>query len=161
MRLTFCPLFSGSSGNALFIGAGDTRLLIDAGMPGKAIERALNEIGVLPETLTAIAVTHEHSDHVKGVGIISRKYHVPIYANERTWNAMARTIGEIHPANRRVFEDENDFYIGDLALHPFPIPHDAADPVGYRVYYGGRSAATATDMGYARKSVLILRPAWR
>ncbi len=154
MRFTFCPLFSGSSGNALFIGAGDTRILIDAGMTGKAIEGALREINVLPETLNGIAVTHEHSDHVKGVGIISRKYHVPIYANERTWNAMARTIGEIHPANRRVFEDENDFYIGDLALHPFPIPHDAADPVGYRVYYGGRSAATATDMGYARKSVL-------
>ena len=154
MQFTFCPLFSGSSGNALFIGAGDTRILIDAGMPGKAIERALNEIGVLPETLTAIAVTHEHSDHVKGVGIMSRKYHIPVYANERTWNAMARTVGDIAPRNRRMFEDEEDFYIGDLALYPFSIPHDAADPVGYKVYYGGRSVATATDMGYMKKSVL-------
>ncbi|MBQ9264619.1 MAG: MBL fold metallo-hydrolase [Clostridia bacterium] len=154
MRFTFCPLFSGSSGNALFIGAGDTRILIDAGMPGKAIERALNEIGILPETLTAIAVTHEHSDHVKGVGIMSRKYHLPVYANERTWNAMARNVGEIAPRNRRMFTDEEDFYIGDLALYPFSIPHDAADPVGYRVYYGGRSVATATDMGYVKKSVL-------
>ncbi len=154
MRFTFCPLYSGSSGNALFIGAGNTRILIDAGMTGKAIERALREINVLPETLNGIAVTHEHSDHVKGVGIISRKYHVPIYANERTWNAMARNVGEIHPGNRRFFEDENDFFIGDLALYPFPIPHDAADPVGFRVFYGGHSVATATDMGYARKSVL-------
>ncbi len=154
MRFTFCPLFSGSSGNALFIAGGDTRILIDAGMPGKAIEGALRQIGVLPETLTGIAVTHEHSDHVKGVGILSRKYQLPVYANEGTWNAMARSVGEIAPWNRRVFEDEGDFYIGDLALHPFSIPHDAADPVGFRVYYGGRSAATATDMGYVKKNVL-------
>ena len=154
MRFTFCPLFSGSSGNALFIGAGETRILIDAGMPGKAIEGALREIGVLPETLNGIAVTHEHSDHVKGVGILSRKYKLPIYANERTWNAMARSVGEIAPWNRRVIEAEGDFFIGDLALLPFSIPHDAADPVGYRVFYGGRSVATATDMGYMRKSVL-------
>ena len=154
MRLTFCPLFSGSSGNALYIAAGDTRILIDAGMPGKAIEGALNEIGVLPETLTAIAVTHEHSDHVKGVGILSRKYHLPVYANERTWNAMARTVGEVAPRNRRMFSTNEDFYINGLSLMPFSIPHDAADPVGFRVFYGGRSVATATDMGHVRKSVL-------
>ena len=154
MRFTFCPLFSGSSGNALFIAGGDTRILIDAGMPGKSIEGALREIGVLPETLSGIAVTHEHSDHVKGAGILSRKYQLPIYANERTWNAMARSVGEISPWNRRIIEDEADFYIGDLALYPFSIPHDAADPVGYRVYYGGRSVATATDMGYVKKAVL-------
>ena len=154
MRFTFCPLFSGSSGNAIFIGAQDTRILIDAGMPGRAIEKALHEIGVLPETLTALAVTHEHSDHTKGVGILSRKYHLPVYANERTFNAMARQIGEIEPRNRRFFEDGEDFYIGDLALLPFPSPHDAADPVGYRVFYGGRSVGVATDMGYMKKSVL-------
>jgi len=154
MRFTFCPLFSGSSGNALFIGAGNTSILIDAGMTGKALEGALRQINVLPETLSGIAVTHEHSDHIKGVGILSRKYHVPIYANERTWNAMAKSIGEIHPANRRIFENDGDFFIGDLALRPFSIPHDAADPVGYRVFYGSHSVATATDMGYARKNVL-------
>ena len=154
MRFTFCPLFSGSSGNALYIGAGHTSILIDAGMTGKALEGALRQINVLPETLSGIAITHEHSDHVKGAGILSRKYHLPIYANERTWNAMAKSIGEIHPGNRRVFEDEQDFYIGDLALLPFSIPHDAADPVGFRVWYGAHSAATATDMGCARKSVI-------
>ena len=154
MRLVFCPLFSGSSGNALFIGAGETRILIDAGMPGKAIVTALGEIGVLPETLTGICVTHEHSDHVKGVGILSRKYRLPVYANERTWNAMARSVGEIAPWNRRTFTDGEDFFIGGLSVFPFSIPHDAADPVGFRVYCGGRSVATATDMGYVKKSVL-------
>ena len=109
MQFTFCPLFSGSSGNALFIGAGDTRILIDAGMPGRSIENALRQIGVLPETLSGIAVTHEHSDHVKGVGILSRKYHLPVYANERTWNAMARSVGAVEKRNVRVFLNETDF----------------------------------------------------
>lgn len=154
MRLTFCPLFSGSSGNAIFVGAGNTHLLIDAGMPGRSIENALREIGVLPETLNGIVITHEHSDHVKGAGILSRKYHVPLYANERTWNAMARAVGEVAPRNRRIFETDTDFYINDLSVFPFSIPHDAAEPVGYRIFYGGRSVATATDMGYMQKSVL-------
>ena len=148
MQFTFCPLYSGSSGNALFVAAGNTRILIDAGLSGKTIEEGLKKVCVLPETLDGIIVTHEHSDHVKGVGILSRKYHLPVYANEGTWNAMARSVGEIQPQNRRFFDTEGYFYIGDLAVKPFSIPHDAADPVGYRVYYGGRSISTATDMGY-------------
>ena len=154
MRMTFCPLFSGSSGNALYIGAGDTRLLIDAGVAGRSVEEALRQIGVLPEMLTAIAVTHEHSDHVRGVGILSRKYHIPVYANEGTWNGMARAVGEIPRGCRRVFETNGDFFIGDLALLPFSIPHDAADPVGFRVFCGGCSAATATDIGHMTKDIL-------
>lgn len=153
MALTFCPLFSGSSGNAVFVGTGKTRILIDAGLPGRTVENALQQLGVLPETLDAIVVTHEHSDHTKGVGILSRKYHLPVYANEPTFNAMAKYVGEIEPKNRRFFETNEDFYIGDLDLMPFSIPHDAADPVGYRVYSGGRSAAVATDMGFLRKNV--------
>ncbi len=153
MQLTFCPLYSGSSGNALFVGAGNTRILIDAGLSGRTISDALTQIGVLPETLSAILVTHEHSDHVRGAGILARKYRVPLYANERTWQAMARTVGEIAPPQRRIF-DGSDFYVGDLAVHPFSIPHDAADPVGYRVYYGGRSVSVATDMGHMQKRVL-------
>lgn len=153
MLFTFCPLYSGSSGNALFVGAGNTRILIDAGLSGRTIEEALKKVCVLPETLDGIVVTHEHSDHIKGVGILSRKYHLPVFANERTWNAMARFVGAVAPQNVRIFDTEGDFYIGDLALRPFSIPHDAADPVGYRVYYGGRSLSTATDMGYFKKSV--------
>ena len=83
MQFTFCPLFSGSSGNAVYVRAGDTRLLIDAGLSGRTVSEGLASIGVLPETLSGILVTHEHSDHIKGVGILSRKYHVPIYANDR------------------------------------------------------------------------------
>jgi len=138
MQFTFCPLFSGSSGNAVYVRAGDTRLLIDAGLSGRTISEGLASIGVLPETLSGILVTHEHSDHIKGVGILSRKYHVPIYANDRTWQAMERSLGNIAPGSRRVFESGETFYIGNAGIMPYRISHDAAEPVGYRVYYGGR-----------------------
>ena len=146
MQFTFCPLFSGSSGNAVYVRAGDTRLLIDAGLSGRTISEGLASIGVLPETLSGILVTHEHSDHIKGVGILSRKYHVPIYANDRTWQAMERSLGNIAPGSRRVFESGETFYIGNAGIMPYRISHDAAEPVGYRVYYGGHSVATATDI---------------
>ena len=154
MRFTFCPLFSGSSGNSLYIAAGNTRILIDAGLSGRTVCDALNSIGVLPETLNGILVTHEHSDHVKGVGILSRKYHLPVYANARTWAAMERQVGAVAPSLRREFETDESFYIGDLSVMPFGIPHDAADPVGYRVYSGACSVATATDMGYFSRKAL-------
>ncbi len=153
MKLTFCPLFSGSGGNAIYVSAGDTRILIDAGMPGRVVENALRSIDVLPETLTAIAITHEHTDHTKGAGILSRKYHIPIYANERTFEAMYKTVGEIPRWDRRYFETGEDFYINDLALLPFPISHDAAEPVGYRIFCGGASVAVATDMGKMTRRV--------
>lgn len=154
MQFTFCPLFSGSSGNAIFVGAGDTRLLIDAGLSGRTVSEALTSIGILPETLTGILVTHEHSDHVKGVGILSRKYRVPVYANARTWAAMEGTVGNIAPACRREFESGESFYLGDVEVSPYSISHDAAEPVGYRIFHSGRSVATATDIGIFTKKVL-------
>ncbi len=154
MGMTFCPLYSGSSGNCTYVSDGKTGILIDAGLSGKQIMDALNIIGVLPETLSGIVVTHEHSDHVKGAGILSRRFHLPIYANEGTWRGMARLVGAVPPQLCRVFETTQDFYISGLAIHPFAIPHDANEPVGFRVYAGARSIATATDMGYVRKDVL-------
>ena len=154
MLFTFCPLYSGSSGNAAFVGGGNTRILIDAGLSGRTVTEALNRIGILPETLDGILVTHEHSDHIKGVGILSRKYHIPIYANAATWAAMEKLIGPVMPALHREFETDASFYIGDLAVLPYSISHDAAEPVGYRVDYGARSVATATDIGVFTQNVL-------
>ena len=154
MGMTFCPLYSGSSGNCSYVSDGKTGILIDAGLSGKQIVDALGQIGVLPETLSAIVITHEHSDHVKGAGILSRRFHLPVYANEGTWRGMVRQFGNALPGLNRVFETGHVFYIGGLAVHPFAIPHDANDPVGFRVYAGARSVATATDMGYVRKDVL-------
>ena len=154
MKLEFCSLNSGSNGNSTYVAAGNTRVLVDAGLSGKTILGALDTIGMLPETLSAILVTHEHIDHIKGVGILSRKFHIPVYANAYTWEKMYRIVGDIPAAQRRVFETDNDFYIGDLAVMPFAIPHDTVDPVAFRLYAGGRSVAVATDMGYTPKSVI-------
>ncbi len=152
--MVFCPLYSGSSGNCAYVSDGKTGILIDAGLSGKQIVDALAQIRVLPEALSGIVITHEHSDHVKAAGILSRRFHLPIYANEGTWRGMSRQLGAVAPHLVRTFETGRDFYIDSLAVHPFAIPHDANEPVGFRVYAGARSVATATDMGYVRKDVL-------
>ena len=145
--MKFSPLFSGSSGNCSVITAGSTRVLVDAGMTGKSIVSALGEVGVDPGSLSGIVVTHEHSDHIKGVGVMSRKYDLPVYANEGTWKAMAPLIGDVSMRNIRTFVTGQNFYIGDLDLTPFPISHDAAEPVGYTFFHKGRRLVYMTDTG--------------
>jgi len=154
MALRFCPLYSGSSGNCTFISDGKTGIIIDAGLSGKRIEAALAQIDFLPEALSGILITHEHTDHVKGAGILSRKYHLPIYSNEGTKNAMRSALGAVPDNMFRIFETGSDFYIGSLAVRAFPIPHDAREPVGFKVFSGARSVAVATDMGYLRNNVI-------
>ncbi len=153
MDMIFCPLYSGSSGNALYVQYGHTRLLVDAGKSGKMIDEALDLIGVNPASLDAVLITHEHSDHIQGAGILARKYHLPIYATEDTWNAMAEKVGKIPLGCRRTFDAFADFYLGDIGVVPFSIPHDAADPVGYRLWGGSVSISTATDLGYFPRTV--------
>lgn len=150
MSFCFCPLRSGSSGNSLYVQAGHTRILVDAGLSGKTVEQALCDLAVSPGTLQAILITHEHSDHIKGAGILSRRYDLPVYATEGTWIAMESKPGMdgIALRNRRVFASDEDFYIGDLAVSPFSIPHDAADPVGFALLHTGRKLCVATDLGH-------------
>lgn len=154
MKFQICSLNSGSCGNATYIAAGNTRLLVDAGLSGKEITAALQQIGVLPETLSGILVSHEHADHVRGIGVLARKYRLPVYANYRTWQAMHRLVGEVPAAQQRIFESDSDFFVQDLNILPFSIPHDTVDPVAFRVHHGNRSVAVATDMGFVPKRVL-------
>lgn len=153
MEMLFCPLYSGSSGNALFVQYGQTRLLIDAGKTGKSIFEALDAIGVDPKTLDAILITHEHSDHISGAGVLCRKLRIPVYATANTWLAMDKKVGVIPPGLRVTFDKSQDFYIGQIGVTSFAIPHDAADPVGYRLWGGKASIATATDLGHYTKIV--------
>lgn len=152
--MRFCPLFSGSSGNALYLESGDTRLLIDAGLPGRTIEQALCSIGVPPSTLTAILVTHEHRDHVCGVGVLSRRYDLPVYANANCYMAMRAIVGDIASRNTRVLQTDCDFYIGELSALPFSTPHDAIEPVGYRFSAQGIKLCVMTDIGYVSEALL-------
>ncbi len=145
--MQFSPLYSGSSGNCSLITAGRTKVLVDAGMTGRAIETALAQVSVTARELSAIVVTHEHIDHIKSVGVLARRYDLPVYANEGTWKAMAEQVGGIGTGNLRTFVTGQDFYIGDLNITPFPISHDAAEPVGYTFFHRGAELVYMTDTG--------------
>lgn len=151
--MKFSPLYSGSSGNCSIVSSGGTSVLVDAGMPGRAIVSALEDVGADPKKLAGIVVTHEHSDHIKGIGVISRKFDIPVYANEGTWKAMAPMIGDIAMRNIRTFVTGQNFYIGDIDLTPFPISHDAAEPVGYSFFAKGARLVYMTDTGHITKAL--------
>ena len=154
MLLQFCPLFSGSSGNCLYIGTSDTRILIDAGLSGSRIEGELRSIGVEPSSIKAILVTHEHNDHISSVGILSRRYDLPVYATRGTWSGMASKIGRISDKNRIEIDISQDFFIDELNVRPFSTPHDASEPCGFVVGCGRGSVAVATDIGCIRENWL-------
>ena len=154
MELKFCPLFSGSSGNALYIGCGGLNLLVDAGLSGSRITQELAKIGVEARDLSGILVTHEHADHCSGVGVLSRRYNLPVYATEGTWVGMASRLGRIDEKNRRYFEAGQDFFLGELNVTPFPIPHDANDPVGFCFSAGPVKLSVATDLGCVQEAWL-------
>ncbi len=152
MEFYFSPLFSSSSGNALYVSAGGVRILVDAGGTAAQMEAALRRLEVDASTLDGILITHEHSDHIKSAGTLSRKYDIPIYANPATWRAMDGKVGQITEKNRKLFNQS--FYIKEMLVEPFSIPHDAADPVCYALSHGGVKLASVTDLGHATKRLL-------
>ena len=159
-----CSLFSGSSGNSIFISSGNTSILVDAGVSGRRIEEALNEIGESISKISGIIITHEHSDHIIGAGILSRRHKIPIYANKETWDAMRSFTGKLAPALTQIINLGQLFRIGDIDISSFPIPHDAACPVGYSFFIEDKKITVATDIGhisddlltYLEKSLMIL-----
>jgi len=154
--MKFCPIASGSSGNCVYVSAGDTHLLVDAGLSGKRIEAALSALRV--ENLTGILLTHEHSDHVSGAGVLSRRFDLPIYASAHTWRYFLRhgTIGKIAEKNRKTIVSGEPTLVGSMEILPFDVPHDASGPVGYCLQGGGYKAAIATDMGYVTDTIRAL-----
>ncbi len=152
--IRFCSLYSGSSGNCLFISSGSTRILIDAGLSCKKITEALNSIGESPQDIDALLITHEHSDHIRGVGTFSKRFGVPVYANYSTWAAMEAYVENVSAENRVSFVTGEKFGVGDIEIEAFNIPHDAVEPVGYNFYINGRKITTATDIGHVNKNLL-------
>ena len=144
----FCTLFSGSGGNGTYIGSGGSGLLIDAGVSARRIEKALTEREIDPASITGIFVTHEHVDHVRGLGVLCRKHGIPVYANEMTWQGIFMKETNIPARCVRTFYTGEDFYIGGVNVHPFPIPNDANEPVGFAFSCQGIRCAVATDIGH-------------
>ncbi len=153
MGFKYCSLSSGSSGNCQYIETDNVKVLIDGGLSGKKIETLLKGIGVQPDTIDSILVTHEHTDHIKGVGILSRRYDIPIWANENTWISMEDKIGEIREDNIKVFTSEEHFNMKDLGIYPFKVSHDAKEPVGYCLYYKNIKISILTDTGWVNDSI--------
>jgi phosphoribosyl 1,2-cyclic phosphodiesterase len=150
----FCSLFSGSSGNCLLFGTEKTKILIDAGLSRKAIFNALNRIDQRPEEIKGILLTHEHADHVKGVGILSRTLDIPVYATWGTWQGCMSSVGAVSDKNRVCIEANKTFEIDDLTILPYSIPHDANDPVGFCMMADNKKVVVATDLGKMTKSLL-------
>jgi phosphoribosyl 1,2-cyclic phosphodiesterase len=148
LSLKYSILASGSTGNALYVESEGKRVLIDAGLSGKQVEKLMAQIGIDPTTLDALLITHEHSDHIKGVGIMARRYDLPIYANEATWEAMAPLIGNIEEDKKVVMNTGDSLDFGALKIESYGISHDAAEPVGYCFYEGESQLALTTDLGY-------------
>lgn len=152
--IKFCPLFSGSSGNALYLKYNDTSILIDAGLSKKRITQAISDIGEDASKLNAILITHEHIDHTSGIGVMERGYNIPVYANISTWKNMPSFLGKIREDNIRTFETGKKFTINDIEILPFGIPHDAADPVGYSFYLDSKKVTSVTDIGHLTDTIL-------
>jgi len=143
-------LFSGSSGNCIYVGTENTKVLVDAGFSGKRIIQALNSLQIDIEDIQALLVTHEHIDHIKGLGVLSRRYNIPIYASPKTWGELA-CIGEVAEHNRR--EYQYGMEIGDLKLDFFKTCHDAVQPVGIAFYHRDGKLGIATDTGCVTSSI--------
>ena len=147
MRL--CSIASGSSGNCVYVGSDTTHLLMDVGISGKRTEAGLAELGLTMKDIDAICITHEHADHISGLGVLARKYGVPIYATRGTVEAIRKTssLGQIDESLFRVIVPDERCIIKDIALYPVRTSHDAADPVAYRIDHDGRRIGLITDLG--------------
>ena len=152
--LNFSSLYSGSTGNSLFLQSDNAKILIDTGVSAKKITDALTSFNVNIEDLDAILVTHEHSDHVQSLGTLSRNYNIPVYATKETFDAMPKQTEKISCLNIKCFNSNETFEINDLTIKPFSIPHDAANPCGFNIWKEDKKISIATDIGHMTNDIL-------
>ncbi|MGE5702950.1 MAG: MBL fold metallo-hydrolase [Clostridia bacterium] len=151
--MRFSVLASGSTGNAIYVGTDRASVLIDVGITGKQADASLKEVGVNPAEIKAILVTHEHSDHIKGIGVFARRYGIPIFANRKTWGELHGHIGTIGEEQQQFFEIGEKKEWEDLGIESFGISHDAAEPMGFCFYHGNKKLSVATDLGYVSSKI--------
>ena len=149
-----CSLYSGSSGNSFFVQSDNTKILIDVGVSAKKIIEALENINCSIKDIDAILITHEHVDHTQSMGMLSSKYNIPVYSNEKTWNALAKQSAKISSENIKCFSNNTEFSIGEFKIFPFNVSHDAADPCGFNIFYKNKKVSIATDVGQVNDSIL-------
>lgn len=146
----FCNLYSGSSGNCSFIETNKTKILVDCGVSYKKIKEGLEAIGQDIHDIDAILITHEHSDHIKGLGVLTKNIDAPIYANKKTLDEIEK---KYFVSVAKPFKTNETFEIKDVKIYPFAIPHDAADPVGFTIDYKNTKISLATDIGHVENKL--------
>lgn len=147
VRTRAVTLFSGSSGNALLVESRQTSLLVDAGVCGRAIEDAMSQVDADPRKLSGILITHEHSDHIAGVGVLMRRFQIPLYVNQATFQNMQSLIGKVNPDLVHLIRPGEKTIVGDLSFNSFRTPHDAVESVGFRIESENGTIAIMTDVG--------------
>jgi phosphoribosyl 1,2-cyclic phosphodiesterase len=147
--MKICSIASSSSGNCIYIGTADTHILIDSGISGKRLKAGLEMIDIDPSQIDGILITHEHTDHIKGLGVAARKYSIPVYATELTWNKIITSglTGVIDRGLFRKITPDIDFMINELVIHPFSTSHDAVQPVCFTFTKDKKKISVATDLG--------------
>lgn len=145
--MKLCVLGSGSAGNCTLVYTGSTALLLDAGFSAKEIEKRLDAVGFDVNRLSGVLVSHEHTDHVRGVKTLSRRYNLPVYLTGGTAKKANGALGEEVSAKLKIIRPEETFLLGDIEIEPFAIPHDSAEPVGFLFTHGQRRAVSLTDVG--------------
>ena len=154
--MEICSIASGSSGNCIYVGSDNTHILIDAGISGRRIEEGLNKIGTQVSELDGILITHEHSDHIASLGVLSRKYAIPMYATKGTFEGVlaGKCTGRIDTELFNEISADEEFVIEDLRVKPVRVSHDANEPVAYRIEHGESSVGVCTDLGTYDESVV-------
>ena len=154
-NLRFFSMASGSSGNCYYLGTLSYGILIDAGIGVRQIKKVLKEHGIGFEKIHAVLVTHDHADHIKSVGHLGESSNIPVYATELAHAGIRRSryVEEVLTQSRRVVEKENPFFIKDLKITAFEVPHDSSENVGYSIEYGGHTFVIATDVGHITDTI--------
>ncbi len=147
--MKLCSIASGSGGNCIYVGSANTHVLIDAGISKKKIEAGLLDIGVPVSEISGIFITHEHSDHIAGLGVMSRGYSIPIYASSGTIRGIkqSKAVGEIQEALLNPIDVNHPVTHGELIIEAFHISHDSIEPTGYKITHEEKSLAVVTDLG--------------
>lgn len=147
--MRMCSIASGSSGNCIYVGSDTTHLLIDTGISGKRTENGLKELELSMRDIDGIFITHEHADHIQGLGVLSRKYQIPVYCTEGTKRGILADsrIGDVDESLFHTVKPDQKYIVKDMAVTPIRISHDAAEPVGYKICYGKQKGAVVTDLG--------------
>ena len=150
--LKILPLFSSSKGNCTYVESTTTALLIDIGISCKRLVASFEQNNINPNSIEAILITHEHSDHIKGIKTFANKYSVPVFATEKTWTKLSSI--DISPSLKQTFTPDNNFNIGDIKISPFKTPHDAIDSCGFSFYNSNEKITIATDLGHINEYLL-------